>query len=282
MNALDEHPPSTMTATDYARSVEATPGEFSWRKLERHAYDSYPQITAMLDIVVAELDSVRVSRWRNGRWTGAGLFIVVMYFAPLLIAVILRLAGEEVNDDPNTLLKWAATLTIGQIFFRIWEWVRAARGRRPAVNDLRLMVAATLFAFAASAWGGYIGASDYLPERAWLYALLFLLITHVCRAATVMMIARGRARERGELAFTLRSHSAVTAAIARLPKEEQDKIKKDLATALKLLATAGVISTNDQSDALTRGLGNLAPWRCSDAPLKPRINSIDAPEAPHL
>ncbi|GAB3120089.1 hypothetical protein [Glaciibacter psychrotolerans] len=251
-----------MTATDYAQSVEKTPGEFSWRKLERHAYDSYPQIPPLLDALGTDLDGRKKTPRLIGIVGGLVMlpFLCLYYIGPMITAGIL-LVGSQVHAAPNVILAWAGAIAVWQIIFRIKEWVHAAHGGEPAALVESLLTYINTFFAATTAWAAYMFVDTYHPVGVWLYFILFLLMTFACLTSTIMMARRGRAHDRGELIFTLSAESAVNAAIGRLPEEERDAIKNDLATALETLATAGVISTNDQTDALRQPPGDLASWR---------------------
>ena len=253
---------TTMTAIEYAHSVEANPEIFSWRQLERETFASIPAVIPLIDALTAELDNKKVSRWRTTLALVGGLYMFLMYFAPMITAGIL-LVGSTQDGDPAALLAWAGAFAVGQIIFRIGEWIRAARGGEPAGAQEALMVAVNVAFSLLTTWTAYTYATFEAPPGAWLYFALFLVMTLACLASVILMRVRGRAKDRGELVFNLSTSSALAAEIARRPEAERDSITQDLSTALDLLVAVRAITANERQDALRRDLGDLTEWRWS-------------------
>ena len=171
----------------------------------------------LIDALTAELDNKKVSRLRTALALVGGLYMFLMYFAPMITAGIL-LVGSTQDGDSATLLAWAGAFAVGQIVFRIWQWIRAARGGEPAGAQEALMVAVNVVFGLLTTWTAYTYATFEAPPGAWLYFVLFLVMTLACLASVIMMRVRGRAHDRGELVFNQSTSSALAAEIARLPE----------------------------------------------------------------
>ena len=243
-----------MNATEYANSVEGTPEKFSWRHLEKQAFDSYPAIEPLIDAATHTLNN-------NRHFSCAGaLLLLPVYIAPIITAGIL-LAGSRVDGDPATLLAWAAVFAIAHIVIRIRELVRASRGHEPAGAQETLFTSINVVFCILTTFSAWVYSVGFAPPGIWMYVILFLIMTILSLVSAIIMVRRGRAQSRGQLVFTRTPISALGAAIDDLGQKERESIKQDIAHAVEVLATAGIISEDDRAAAIARDLGGLTAWR---------------------